>query len=100
MLLAQLFQKIGGRAGVPGLHIFIRFAHAIHSFAVVLPLPFQIIGEHFIQRGGGVLPVPLAVIVQLGLTFRRKMHLHAPKVGFFMSCVNEHASDMIAVDPA
>jgi hypothetical protein len=107
MLLAQFLQKLVGGSSTSGLHILICFARAMHGFAVVLPLPFQIVREHLIQRRNGVFPVALCVIVQLGLTFRRETYFHATKVGVLLFCVNrggavteKRASGMIAVDPA
>ncbi len=49
-------------------------------FRCILPFPFKRDRQNVIERGG-ILPVPLGIVVQLGLAFRREMDFHAPKVG-------------------
>jgi hypothetical protein len=43
-------------------------------------LPFQIVRKHLVDRGGGVFPVALGVIVRLSLTFRSEVHSDATSV--------------------
>ncbi len=69
MLLADLLQELGGRAGASGFYIFIAAANAGHGVLVVLLLPIQRFSQNVIQRGCGVLPVALCVRFQLCLAF-------------------------------
>ena len=77
MLDAQFFQHFLCGLRASGLHVFVAFPNGLHGFIVILLLPREIIGQHVIQRGGGVLSVPLSVVVQLRLSFgSERDHFH------------------------
>ena len=62
MLYAQLFKRRLGGLGAPSLQVLIALPDAFNSFLIVLPLPFQILGQGFIERGGRVPATTLRVL--------------------------------------
>jgi len=89
MLHAQLFKDFFCGSGASGFEIGVALADAFDRFAVILLLPFERIRQNVIERGGGILSVPLRVVVQLRLAFGcERNHFHAPNVGVLLFCVN------------
>ena len=70
MLYAQLFKRLLSGLGAPSLHFLVALPDAFNGFLIVLPRPFQVVGQGIVERGGGVLAATLRVLFQLGLTFR------------------------------
>lgn len=91
MLLAEFVEGFfnGPRASCPEIRVSL--PDALDRFLMIFSLPFQIVRERLIKGCGGILSVPLGVVVQLGLTLRREMYFHAPKVRVLQFCVNPGA---------
>lgn len=61
MLQAQFLKRVLDWPDTPCLKVGESLADAFHGFDIVLPLPFE--------RRGGVLSMPVSVVVQLHLAF-------------------------------
>lgn len=86
---AERFEDFGGRLRAPSFHVLITFHHCRNGFVMVSPFPCQCIGQNFIQRLCGVLPMTLSIVVELGFAFGREgNHLPAPNLGFSPCYVN------------
>jgi hypothetical protein len=55
--------------GVSGSYVLVSLADALDGLAIILPFPFQIRGQDIVQRGDGVLPMALRILLQLLLAF-------------------------------
>jgi hypothetical protein len=81
MLPTHLGKKISSRTGTSGLHVFMTPANALNCFLEVLPLPFQIGGQSFIERDGRILAAPMCIFLELRLALRlERYHIHRPSV--------------------
>jgi hypothetical protein len=69
MLQAQFLKGVLDWPYSPCLKIGESLADAFHRLGEILPLPFERVGEHLVERCGGVLSTPVSVIVQLRLSF-------------------------------
>jgi len=70
MLYAQLLKRLCGGLGAPGLHVLMTLPDTFNGLLEVMLLPFQILGQSIVERGGGVLPATLRVLFKLGLALR------------------------------
>jgi hypothetical protein len=61
-LYAQFLKRLLGGLGAPGLQVLVALPDAFDSFLIFLPLPFQILGQGVIKRGGSVLATTLRVL--------------------------------------
>lgn len=92
MLEAELLEGIVSRLNSPCLVVGISFIDAFNGFPKVLPLPFEICGQRFVDGLGGVNTAPLHILVQLSLPFWCEMHFHSSNVRFSLSCVNSETN--------
>jgi len=88
MLHAKRLERFFNRSHAPGLKIGVSLPYAFDGFLIILPLPFQSCCQNVVERVGGVLPMPMGVVVQLCLAFRREMYFHATNVRIAGAYVN------------
>ena len=55
MFLAHLGKEVGGGAGASGSHVFMASPDTFNGFLKILPLPFQIGSQSFVECDSGVL---------------------------------------------
>ena len=67
---AQFLERIFNWPQAPCLQIGESLANGFDSFEIFLALPFEGLAKHVVERCGGVLSMPLSVVVQLGLSLR------------------------------
>jgi hypothetical protein len=81
MLLAEFLEDLFHGPGEARLEFRVSVPDAFDCFPIILPFPFECVGQDIIERGGGFLSVPLGVVVQLRFPFRTEgNHVHAPNV--------------------
>jgi hypothetical protein len=63
MLLAHLGEKVSGWPSASSFYVFMAPADTLNGFLKILPLPFQIGSQNFIEGDGGILATPLSVFL-------------------------------------
>jgi hypothetical protein len=73
MLPRELVEEFLGRCGAAGFHVLEALTDTLHSFLIVLPLPFEVIGKGIIESVSGALPAPTGEFLELrqALAFHR-----------------------------
>jgi hypothetical protein len=68
MFQSQLFECFIERLRASSEEVLVSFSKCLDGLQILLAIACEGIGEDFVQRGGGGLPVALGVLVELGCT--------------------------------
>jgi hypothetical protein len=68
MLHAQFLERFLDWPYAPCLKIGESPPDAFGSFGIVLSLPFERLGKHVVERCGGILSMPVSVVVELSMS--------------------------------